>query len=174
MRVVWDKVLEVVKKDTSRHAKKVLEELALPLEIADFRATMTPVYNALTLAVEFREENEHLSERYEAMSGKLEKVFTHAKKILTSEEYEELKIASEQVRNFAAFKDVMGEIDTHLIPFWFGLLEKVEDMLSKEKEVIKKPMGHAGMFYHLVWYLPPDLKAKVMTPDTTPFDLKTL
>lgn len=171
---IWDRLMELVHQDNAGDMVNFKKELEIPLEQAKFRKTMLPVYNMLTHAVEFREENKILAKRHDGMKQKIADLFTQAKNKLSAEEYELFEIAYQQTRNFAMFKDVMGEIDPQLLPLWFGMLDKIQAMLSKTTTVPPKPMGHSGMFYHLVWYLPPDLKAKVITPDLTHFSLETL
>jgi len=171
---IWDRLVDLVKQDNAGDTANFKKELEIPLEQAKFRKTMLPVYNMLTHAVEFREENRMLAERHGGMKQKIADLFTQAKNKLSAEEYELFDIAYQQARNFAMFKDVMGEIDSQLLPLWFGMLDKIQIILSKTEAIPSKPMGHSGIFYHLVWYLPPNLKAKVITPDSTPFSLETL
>lgn len=174
INAVWDKLTELINKDSGEYLKLLEKELEIPLKQARFRKTMIPVYNMLTHAVEFREENKMLAERHKGMKQKISDYLEQAKQKLTAEEYELFEVAYQQSRNFAMFKDILGEIDLHLLPLWFGMLEKIQEMLSKTTIIPKRTMGHSGMFYHLVWYLPPELKAKVMTPDLTPFSLEGL
>lgn len=48
-------------------------------------------------------------------------------------------------------------------------------MLRKSNQNMPiRSVGQAGMFYYLVWFLPTDLKAIVMTPDFTDFSLENL
>lgn len=171
---IWDQLVNLLNKDATEAILDVKKELEIPLEQAKWRKSMLPVYNMLTHAVEFREENKILSERHNGMKQKIDDFFSQAKQKLSVEEYELFEVAYQQSRNFAMFKDVMGEVDPYLLPLWFGILYKAQEILSKTTAIELRHVGHAGMFYHLAWYLPPDLKAKVMTPDLTPFDLKTL
>ena len=128
----------------------------------------------LTHAVEFRDENRSLAERHDGMETKIKNFFNIAKNKLTADEYELFEISYKQCRNFAMFKDIMGEIDTHILPLWFELLDKLELILSKTVNVPKIALGPGRMFYKLIWFLPADLKAVVLTPDLTPFNLETL
>ena len=171
---IWSKLIDLINKDKVGEMAEFKKELKLPLKQAEFRKSMLPVYNMMTHSVEFRKENKKLEERYAGMKQKVEELFYQAKQKLSSDEYELLEVAYQQSQNFARFKDVMGKIDDHLLPLWFGLLYKAQEIISKTTAIRLSHVGHAGMFYHLVWYLPPDLKAKVMTPDTTPFNLETL
>ncbi len=81
----------------------------------------------------------------------------------------------EQAKNFAMYKDVMGAVDGKLIPFWFVIHDEIREMLRKSNQNMPiRSVGQAGMFYYLVWFLPTDLKAIVMTPDFTDFSLENL
>lgn len=140
-----------------------------------FRSSMLPLYNILTHTIEFREENIQLQNKYNNMHSKIEEILKNAKKGLSSDEYDLLKMSYEQAKNFAMYKDVMGEVDGKLIPFWFGIHDEIRDILKKTNpNMPMKSVGQAGMFYYLVWYLPTDLKAVVMTPDVTDFSLENL
>ncbi|OGG72608.1 hypothetical protein A3A38_02960 [Candidatus Kaiserbacteria bacterium RIFCSPLOWO2_01_FULL_53_17] len=174
INALWDKIVVWIKSNNSEGAVRMKKELEIPLIQAEFRKTMAPVYNMLTHAVEFREENERLKERHLGMKEKIDELLARAKERLAKDEYDLFVLSYEQARNFGMFKDILGEIDATLLPLWMGLLKKVEKILSETAPVPEEPMGPGGIFYHLVWYLPPDLKAKVMSPDTTLFDLKTL
>lgn len=140
-----------------------------------FRNSMLPLYNILTHTIEFRKENLQLQEKYDNMHFKIEEIFNKAKKELSCDEYDLLKMSYEQAKNFAMYKDVMGAVDGKLIPFWFGIHDEIQDILKKSNPNMPiKSVGQAGMFYYLVWYLPKDLKSIVMTPDFTEFSLKNL
>jgi len=174
INAIWDNLTDLINKDSAGEMFELKKELEIPMEQAEFRKSRLPIYNMLTHAVEFREENKMLAERHGSMKQKIDDFFAQAKQKLSDGEYELFEIAYQQSRNFAMFKDIIGEIDPQLLPLWFGILDKAQQILSKTTAIHPRPIGHAGMFYQLIWYLPPDLKAKVMTPDITPFDLKTL
>ncbi len=171
---IWDRLLEVISKDTSKNATTLKEVLAIPFAQAKMRGSQHPVYNMLTHAVEFREENKMLAERHDSMKQQINILLRQAKEKLDADDYTLFEVAYQQSRNFAMFKDIMGDIDRFLLPLWFGLHDKVKKILLKTTSIKPVPTGHSAMFKLLVWYLPPDLKTKVMTPDLAPFDLKTL
>ena len=69
----------------------------------------------------------------------------------------------------------MGAVDGKLLPFWFGIHDEIREILRQSNPNMSiRSVGQAGMFYYLVWYLPTDLKAIVMTPDFTDFSLEDL
>lgn len=174
INLLWDSLIELIKEDKTDHFSELNKELSIPFIQASFRKTMQPVYNMLTHAVEFREENVKLSQRHEGMSEKISSVFDIAKLKLSTDEYELFETSYNQIRNFTIYKDIMGEIDELLLPMWFGLLDKCEEIMSKKVDIPRKALGPARMFYKLVWFLPTELKGVVMTPDYTPFDSKTI
>ena len=140
-----------------------------------FRSSMLPLYNILTHTIEFRKENLQLQEKYDKMHKKIDNILEQAKKELSTDEYDLLKMSYEQAKNFAMYKDVMGAVDGKLLPFWFGIHDEIREMLRKANSNMPiRSVGQAGMFYYLVWYLPTDLKAIVMTPDFTDFSLDDL
>ncbi|MBI3631961.1 MAG: hypothetical protein HY225_00740 [Candidatus Vogelbacteria bacterium] len=170
---LWDNFLVVL--DSTVPDGTIAKGLAIPREQARFRKTMQPVYNMLTHSVEFRNENEKLLERHEDMKKRIDELKGLAKERLLPEEYDLFVLSYEQARNFTIYKDVMGEIDPEWLPLWFGLLDKVRDiLLPNDPSAKERSMGHSGMFYFLVWYLPDHLKGKVMSVDNTPFSLDTL
>lgn len=174
INALWDKVTEIVKDKSDPESEALREKLAIPLGQAEMRSSMLPVYNMLTHAVEFRNENEGLTKRHGEMTEKIDALLSQAREKLTSEEFELFELSYEQARNFGMYKDIMGEIDGPLLPLWFGLHDKIKAILSKDHKMEPRPTGHSAVFYYLIWYLPMELQHKVMTPDTTSFSLETL
>ena len=159
-------------KDT-KNRESLIGELSIPLNLAKRYNKMLPLTNALTHAVEFRNENIELEKRYIGMTADIDRIFLQAKKVLSKEEYEVFEISYKQSRNFARYKDIIGAIDTELLPMWFDIHSKVIDILVKESPNLKIRSGGQGLlFYRLIWFLPAELKVSVMTPDLTPFDVK--
>ncbi|MFA6421834.1 MAG: hypothetical protein WCV92_00285 [Candidatus Buchananbacteria bacterium] len=176
INVLWDDLVTMIKDETNNDPTilKIKDKLQFVINQAIMRKSNQPIYNMLTQAVEFRKENEELFKRHGQMGGKLDVIFSQAKDRLDAEEFKLFQVAYEQSRNFAMFKDVMGEIDRPLLPLWFGLHDKVKAILTKDQKVDLSRTGHACMFYRFVWYLPAHLKDEVMKADMTPFDLKTI
>lgn len=166
----WEKVYEIIKNDPD--AKDLREAMRIPLGQVEMRGTMLPLYNMLTHTVEFREENKQLTQRHSEMGSKIENYKTMAKAALSPEEYELFVLSYEQARNFSMYKDILGELDGDLLPIWFGIHDKVRQIVSPSLPL--RRTGHASMFYQLVWYLPMELKDKVFTSDSTPFSLETI
>ena len=168
---IWNRVIEIAKNDKD---SEIIKKLAIPIEQAEFRKTMSPVYNMLTHAVEFRDENIKLAQRQGGMGNTIEEIREKAKGKLTAEEFELFELSYKQAANFAKYKDVMGEIDPQLLPMWFGLHDKIKNILVKTTDIKPRPTGHAAMFYLLVWYLPMELKTMVFTPDMIDFSIEKL
>lgn len=171
---VWDTFVELINDGSRKELDDLRRLLAIPLEQVEMRNSRLPLYNMLTHAIEFRDENIGLLNRHSLMKFKIDQLFGRAKEMLSAEEYSLFEIAYRQSRNFTIYKDVMGGIDGPLLPLWFGIHDKMKEILKKTTKIVPRPTGQAGVFYHLIWYMPDNLKAKVMTPDFTPFDLKTL
>jgi len=174
INAIWDQLVRLVESDHSDEITALREQLAIPLEQAQMRKSMLPVYNMLTHAVEFRIENKALAQRHGEMKQRIDELMGQAKQKLSPEEYNLFEVAYLQSRNFSMFKDIMGSIDPYLLPMWFGLLRKVASILAET--VSMRPgmtIGPSTMFWYLAWYLPTDLKAKVITPDTTPFSVES-
>lgn len=172
---IWDKVVAIVEDKSDPQSVALREKLETPIEQAKMRSSMLPIYNMLTHAVEFRSENESLLKRNEEMGAIIDGLKAQAKEKLTPEEYDLFIFSYEQARNFSMYKDVMGAIDPALLPVWFGLHTKIKEILIAQGSNIRlRPTGPTAVIHHLVWYLPSELKAKVMTPDFTPFSLETL
>ncbi len=175
INLIWDKVYNIIQRKDFKVLKEKL--LLTPIEQTKMRGgDRTLIYNALTHAVEFRKGNKKLIERHALMKKKIRRIKFEAKKKLNKKEYELFVLSYEQVKNLAMYKDVMGMIDPVLLPLWLGEIQvKMKKLLKKQGiKFIDEPTGHAGTFYFFVWYLPDELKAKVMTPDLTDFDLKTI
>jgi len=174
INILWEELYPMIEhiKDT-KNRESLIGELSIPLNLAKRYNKMLPLTNALTHAVEFRNENIELEKRYIGMTADIDRIFLQAKKVLSKEEYEVFEISYKQSRNFARYKDIIGAIDTELLPMWFDIHSKVIDILVKESPNLKIRSGGQGLlFYRLIWFLPAELKVSVMTPDLTPFDVK--
>lgn len=151
------------------------ENLVIPLEQAVMRSSKQPFYNMLTHTVEFRVENIELSKRHDGMGTVIDTYRESAKERLTEDEFALFELSYKQAQNFTEFKDIMGTIDTVLLPLWFGLHAKIRDILKSQKpDMPDRPTGPSAVQQHYVWYLPENLKAWVMTPDMEPFNLETI
>ena len=140
-----------------------------------FRKNMIPLYNSLTHAVEFRKENLALAEKHDNMQKRIDDILALAKKELSAEDAELFEMSYYQARNFSMYKDIMGSVDGDLLPFWFGIHDDVRKELQKTNPNANyEHTGQATMFNSLVWFLPEDLKAIVMTPDPIDFSIDTL
>lgn len=169
---IWSDIWKVI--DNSNN-EKIYDLLHIALVQVKFRNSPLPLYNTLTHTIEFRRENLKLKEKYDNMNLKINEILENAKKELDKDEYDLLEMSYEQAKNFAMYKDVMGAIDGKLLPFWFGIHDEIKEILRKtNKNMPIKSLGQAAMFYYLVWYLPEDLKAIVMTPDFTDFSLENI
>lgn len=171
---IWDELFELINDKGSSEFDDIRKLLVITMEQVKWRKTRLPFYNVMDGVIEFREQNELLLTRYEQMKARIKELFDDAKQKLDEEEYRLFDIAYQQSRNFIIYKDVMGDIDPVLLPLWFGIHDKMKEILKKTTKIVPIPTGHSGVFYHIVWHLPDDLKAKVMTPDYEPFDLETL
>lgn len=167
----WDKIIEFIEKEKG----SLLENVSLPLRQVKMRDNMAPLYNMLTHAVEFREENKKLAERDSKMMDKIGSIMRIARGKLKKEEFDKFQISYEQISNMARYKDVMGEIDCFLLPVWFGVHDQMRNILIKNGvKIPKRNTGHAAAFYFFVWYLPDNLKVKIMSIDNTPFDIEKI
>ncbi|HEX8974464.1 MAG TPA: hypothetical protein VF817_03185 [Patescibacteria group bacterium] len=171
LKELWDNLIELAESEGG----DLLATLEIPLQQAKMRGSIGPVYNMLTHAVEFKDENHALALRHEEMRQRVEDLKTQAKSKLSSDEYELFEISIAQIQNFTEYKDVMGEIDTVLLPLWFSIHDRIFEILKNDGvEIEKTTTGHCALFYFYVWYLPDNLKAKVMTVDNSEFNLKIL
>ena len=163
------------KKKKNHLAQSFIAALYLPLLQVKMRKNKFPLYTKIIHDIEFYDKNKELAKRYGKMKSEIQKIFKLAKKKLPSKEYSEMKTCYLMSRHLSKCKDVFGKIDLTLLPFWFQILYEIQEQLpyyKKHKKNIVK--GTGSIFYSLVWYLPPDLKAKVFTIDEMPFDLKRI
>jgi len=152
-----------------------LPPLELPINQVRMRKTPFPLFSFLNHTLEFRKQNEDLQERYENMKGTIEKIFVEAKEKLSDEEFIDFRLAYEMSKCFSMSKDIMGNVDPILIPVWErDVHSKVHDILSKDHDVRYPSVNHASMFGSFVWYLPNDLKSKVLSVDSTSFNFEEL
>lgn len=169
------KVLTDQPEDFQFHTLLDLPPLDLPLTQVRMRRIPFPLYSFLNHTLEFRKQNEALTERHKNMKNTIEEIFTEAKGKLSDEEYADFRLAYEMAKNFSMSKDIMGSVDPILIPVWEGdVHRKIHDILSRDHTVRYPAVNHASMFGSFVWYLPDDLKAKVMSVDNTPFNFEEL
>lgn len=186
---LWKPVVERILDDNDQHYSSLTDKgpdfnfrtlldlppLELPRTQVRMRKTPFPMYSFLNHTVEFRKQNEDLQERYENMKETIETIFTEAKEKLSEEEYADFRLSYEMSKGFSMSKDIMGNVDPILIPVWErDVHTKVHDILSKDHKVRYPSVNHASMFGSFVWYLPDDLKSKVMSVDDTAFNLEEL
>jgi len=145
-----------------------LPPLRLPFVQTKMRKTLFPLYSFLNHTVEFRKQNEALGRRYENMKSTIDEIFTIAKVKLPKEEFSDMKLSYDMAKCFSMSKDIMGNVDHVLLPLWYGEVHKrVLAILSKVHEVRCPGFTHASMFASFMWYLPDELKAKVLSVDNT-------
>ena len=173
VNVIWEELRQKITHN-GRFAD-LKEGLAIPLEQSEMRGNHQAVYNMLTHTLEFKHDNHRLAERHRTMKSTIDQYRALAADKLTPAEYAEFELAYTQVQNFVRFKDIMGNIDPALLPLWFNLHAKIKDILLKRKvKMIKRPTGPPAVHQHFVWYLPDNLKARVMTPDFEIFELEKI
>lgn len=164
----------VYSKPAKTKEESIAREFLVPIGQVSMRGSMAPLYAFLTHVVEFNEENKALLRRHEDMKDRIKMWFDMAKANLSKEDYKFFERCYQQSRNLSIAKDTMGEIDPFYLPFWFGdIHSKIKTILAKTTDCDPKMgTGHGGMFSRIVWYLPGELQAKVMTPDKVPYKLK--
>lgn len=171
----WKPIADLLLQENNEKYKEARSHLGIPLNQVIMRKSELPLYNFLNHTVEFRTENEKLFERYEQMQRIIDEYFQEAKEKFSQEEYDDFKLAYEMARIYSMSKDIMGEIDTVLIPAWVQKLHKqLYTILSRNQEVNFPSIGHSAVFHTFVWYLPDDLKARVMSIDDTAYNLEDL
>lgn len=170
--VMIEEMIKIIETQKSAELKEIYGLLKEPIETARVRGDNLAIYQVIIHAFEFYEKNLELKKRYGDMVEHIKHILDLGRKKLSKQEFEELKVCYEMTNLFKEAKDVFGTLDPDIIPFWFGM----QGVLAKRIKVPEYMLnfGHAGMFYFHVWYLSPELKAKVFTPDLTPFDLKKL
>ena len=169
---IIEKILKILKM-VPYEKKKEFEEIMKDQKLtADVRGDNLSIYGAIIHSITFRENSLLLKARHESMKARLEKAFALAKEKLTLEEYKEFLIVTQMARNFVEAKDIFGEIDPMLIPFWFrDILVAIQKKVCPNIDV---DIMHSSMFKDLVWYLPDKLKIEVMTPDLDEFKVDQL
>lgn len=171
----WDELFTLIETQSDNDFKKIKDLLVIPINQSRMRQNRQPIYNTLTQSIEFIDENRKLLNRFNQMSDRIRYIFDVAKRKLDKDDFDAFSLAYEQCKNFTIFKDIMGEIDRYLLPVWFENNNKIKEiLLRKHPEMKTTGIGLSGVFDRFVWYLPSELKDKVMTPDTTPFSLAAL
>lgn len=151
-----------------------LPPLELPRNQVRMRKTPFPMYSFLNHTLEFRKQNEQLQGRYENMKETIEEVFKEAKDKFTDDEYKDFQLSYEMSKCFSMSKDIMGNVDPIIVPVWHGLHAKVFDILSTKNNVRYPQTTYAAVYSSFIWYLPDNLKSKVMSVDNTPFNIEEL
>lgn len=178
---IGNHIMEIRKKITkiensnksAGHNMDICNAFILPINQVEMRRSMKPLFAYLTHMVEFFAENKDLKIRHQQMKQRIKDYFKTAELKLSKKDFAFFKLCYEQSRNLSMSKDIMGEIDQFMLPFWFDEIhEQIKIMLKDNGCDPNYIIGHGGMFYYLVWFLPNDLKAKVMTPDNTSYELK--
>ncbi len=167
-----EKILNFVESIPFNEKKDFEEILADQKLTAQVRGDNIMIYNSIIRAIKFKESSLLIKDRHESMKGRLEKAFALAKENLTAEEYETFLTVTQMARNFVEAKDIFGDIDPFLIPFWFkNIIAEVKKQVCPHVDI---DIMHSSMFKDLVWYLPDELKIKVMTPDLSSFEIDSL
>lgn len=142
---------------------------------SEFRKTKLPIYNMIIHSIEFEEENKKLQERQDELKKEITNILNFIKEKCSKEEFRELEISYKMASILAESKDIMGNIDQELLPFWFEVLEKIAKILENMNTGYKqRPIGPGALFYAFSWYLPDEYKAKIFTPDNKPFDISEI
>lgn len=177
---LFDSVIKQAYDKKNSFGKKMAKHLEIMINQAKMRKTRLPIYNVLIHAIEFEDENNELKKRHNALTKEVNNLLALGRQKFSKKEAEELEISYKMANNFTRYKDLMGDIDSVLLPMWFELLYKAHELLQKSSNEYysvypgKNQIGPGGMFYSLSWYLPDDLKIKVHTPDLREFSLKNL
>ncbi|NQT49123.1 hypothetical protein HQ571_00335 [Candidatus Kuenenbacteria bacterium] len=160
----------------SAMAKKLQQYMAIAISQSKWRKTKMPFYTLIIHAVEFAEQNKKLEERHEQGNERIKSYLDLAKKTFTKQEYEELEVSYEMVRNFSMYKDVMGQIDALMLPFWINVVILRAEIILKEMGTgyVVKNGGPGSFYYYLSWYLPAKLKVQIYTVDTVDFDINKI
>lgn len=153
--------------------KKLYTLLEIPILQANFRHTREPIYHMIIHSIEFKNENIKLQDRYKGMKVIIDDLLNLAKQRFSNQDYLNFKNSYYMARNLSISKDILGNIDPVLLPFWLNLLQK--EIPSKLENCPKfLPIGAGGIFYELVWRLPDEYKARIFSVDPTPFSLADL
>lgn len=148
-----------------------LPPLVIPINQVNMRKSHFPLYSFLNHAFEFREQNIVLEERYNNMKEFIEEIFVEAKEKFSEEEFADFRLSYDMSKCFSMSKDIMGSVDPILVPVWErDVHDRVFKILSKTQAVRYPSVNHASMFSSFAWYLPDDLKSKVMSVDETDFN----
>lgn len=168
---ILDRVYEIADIQKGAIGKELSTQLEIPLDQSKWRKTRSPFYSAIVHAIEFEKENLELEKRQREIKKKIDGYFKLARAKMSLQEAKELEISYRMARELAKSKDVMGNVDGVILPFWLGMLDHIADLLRKMGRPVRGTLGPGGMFYRLAWYLPDNLKIKVYTPDRVPFDI---
>lgn len=166
---IIEEMLKIIRSDDSNPAKEIQEILKECEITAKVRGDNLGTYNQFIHALMFHQNTLQLKSRYDNMRKRLEEIFSLAKHKLSPEEYDDFKIMYQMSRNLIEAKDIFGEIDPFLIPFWF---REVHGGMDKIIPHLDYSAGHAAVFRDIVWHLPDELKVEVMTPDKSEFSLE--
>lgn len=130
------------------------------------------MYGLLVHSIEFESENRELAKTVDRNRITIEEIFQSAKTTLSKKEFSDFKTSCQMVRTLLEAKDIYGDADPILLPFWFG---KIQRRLAEKTGYRSHPkIGHGLIFSSLAWHLPDELKAEVFTPDYQAFELRKL
>lgn len=169
--VLIEEMMKVVESLDTTEIKKLNKLLCGVRATGKVRGDNLTLYNAIIHPIQFRAETLLLKQRYDIMKTRLKQIFDLAKSNLDLKEYSEFEIISKMSRNLMQAKDIFGEIDPELIPFWF---RQVHGEMKRFIPGLEYVSGHAAVFRDIIWSLPPELKVKVMSPDLEAFSLEKL
>ena len=85
---IWKNIWKVIENN-----EIIGQKLRHAIYQVKFRSSMLPLYNILTHTIEFRKENLQLQEKYDNMHNKIDNILNQAKKELSADEYDLLKMS---------------------------------------------------------------------------------
>lgn len=159
-----DKLIDEILEPTDQWSKAVAECMSLQISQALFRKTREPIYQMLVQAVEFEEENKKLKNRQASVSEEVNKLLDKAKNTLDPDDFKDFYRSYLMSSELAKTKDIMGNVDPIILPFWFDLLDEIGDSIPNYSKTI---VGPGAVFYEFVWHVSAEQKAFIYTPDSS-------
>ena len=158
-----------IKLDKEKY-KVLWEEFVPLLKICDIQGTNFPMTSVIRMGFEHKENAVRYQKEHKKLREEIEKIFVKAKKNLSHEDHQQLNTSYKMLKLLAECKDLFGESDTIILPFWFRLIKIIAEKMGKPE----LGLGQGSSYYNFVWNVPDHIKGMIYEIDNTDFNEEKL
>lgn len=160
-----DELVDKVRENEDENSRDIMKCLAPILRVCEIKGENLPLYSFMMTAFKFREKGLAYKKNYEKLKADIRDIFVFAKGKLSEEDYGQFERSYKMLRLIAECKDLFGEADTVVLPFWFKLYHRIDEVLGK-----KVSKGPGSSYHSIMWYVSGEMKDIIFKIDDSNFD----